>query len=171
MLSVRLPLASAAVLVVLAVARVWMVWDSLPPVMASHFGPSGRPDGFMDRGAFFAVFGIVAGVTFSLLLALRWVLPRVPADFINMPNKDYWLAPERRRESLSRLSDWMDGFAVLTAAFLLFVLELTLRANVSRTSLANAPLLAGLAGYFLVTIALLIVLYRRFRTPDDRDAP
>jgi hypothetical protein len=29
----------------------------------------------------------------------------------------------------------------------------------------------GVAGYFLVTIALLIVLYRRFRTPDDRGAP
>jgi hypothetical protein len=41
----------------------------------------------------------------------------------------------------------------------------------TRTSLANAPLLAGLAGYFLVTIALVIVLYRRLRTPDDRDAP
>ncbi|MBW2377786.1 MAG: DUF1648 domain-containing protein, partial [Deltaproteobacteria bacterium] len=35
--------------------RVWSMWTQLPDTMASHFGPSGRPDSFMSKEAFFLV--------------------------------------------------------------------------------------------------------------------
>lgn len=43
-----------------------IMWDSLPDVIATHFGPGGEPDGFAGKA--FAVFVIPA-----IMLALHWV--------------------------------------------------------------------------------------------------
>jgi hypothetical protein len=52
----------------------WSVWDQLPPRMATHFGASGQPNGWMMRDTSF-IFAMV--VTALVLAALTWALTRV----------------------------------------------------------------------------------------------
>jgi hypothetical protein len=52
----------------------WSVWDQLPTRMATHFGASGQPNGWMPRETSL-IFALV--VTVLVLVALTWTLTRV----------------------------------------------------------------------------------------------
>ena len=67
----------------------------VPDPMASHFGLSGRPNGWSSH------FRMIAGLTvlvlvFAAIFAVTFFFSRVPDRLISLPNKTYWLAPERR---------------------------------------------------------------------------
>lgn len=162
----RLPLIAGLVVIALAAARVAAVWDRLPPTMASHFGPSGRADAFMPRDGFFWVFGGLAGGTTLLVLLMPWLLKKLPPSLVNLPHREYWLAPERRAEAIARLGGWLAWLGVALAVFMFVALELTLQANLERRPLANGPFMAALIGFLALTIGMLVGLYRRFRIPE-----
>jgi uncharacterized membrane protein len=159
------PLLAAGLLAAATVARVAGAWDALPERMASHFGPSGAPDGFMPRADFVTVMALTGGGTVLLLTLLPQLLRFVPAELINMPNREYWLAPERRAQTLARLGVWMAWLGVLTGALIAAVVELTIRANQGHTSL-DMGTFATLMGVYAAGVALvLFMLVRQFRTP------
>ncbi len=58
----------------LTALQYWSVWDQLPARMATHFGVSGQPNGWMTRETSL-IFAIV--VTTLVLVALTWALTRV----------------------------------------------------------------------------------------------
>jgi len=51
--------------------RFWLVWDQLPPRMASHFDANWNPNGWMPRDA---AFGFALGVTAFLLMVFTVIL-------------------------------------------------------------------------------------------------
>ncbi len=58
----------------LTAVQYWSVWDQLPARMATHFGVSGQPNGWMTRETSL-IFAMV--VTTLLLGALTWALTRM----------------------------------------------------------------------------------------------
>ena len=58
----------------LTALQYWSVWDQLPARMATHFGVSGQPNGWMTRETSL-IFAMV--VTTLVLVALTWALTRV----------------------------------------------------------------------------------------------
>jgi hypothetical protein len=58
----------------LTALQYWSVWDQLPPRMATHFGASGQPNGWMARDTSL-IFALV--VTTLVLVSLTWALTRV----------------------------------------------------------------------------------------------
>ena len=99
----------------------------LPDRLATHFGNNGRPNGWMDRDTFRWFYWImVLGVPifFAGITALIRVLP---PSLVNIPNREYWLAPERRRETLHRMVDLMSLLSAGTMAFLLLLFHATVR--------------------------------------------
>src|SRR5664279_3490148 len=93
-------------LLVLVVAGgfVWLTSGELPPVVASHFGPGGTANGFMGKGMYIAVMLAVV-VAVPALVGMSGQLVRVlPVQLVNLPNKQYWLAPERRAATIESLS-------------------------------------------------------------------
>jgi hypothetical protein len=161
----RAPLLVGLLVLALAVLRVLAVWDELPRRMASHFGLNGHPDAWTSRGRFFATYALIVVGVVGLLLLLPWLLRSLPAAFVNIPHRHYWLAPERRSFTLGKLA-WLLRWVALAVALLLFgILELTLRANLDR-----APLGTGswwILGAFLAFMtAWVLVLLRTFGRPD-----
>ena len=98
----------------------------------------------------------------------------VPASMINMPNKQYWLAPERRAESMAWLvsvvSPFMLKIGVGVNALLVVVLGMALRANLTpepRLTYAMPVTLVFLALVTAASIYLIVKVYRRFgRVPS-----
>ena len=87
-----------------------------------------------------------------------------PPQLIDLPNKQYWLAPERRAATLDSLSSMGLPFAFALVVFLCFVHWLVLKANaVQPAQLAEVPLLVGLAVLGVATLLWLLALFRRFR--------
>src|SRR5262249_61256788 len=72
----------------------------LPERVASHFGSDDDPDAWMTRnGYLFFILSLVL-VYPGLIGFLIGFLPRVRPEWVNFPNRDYWLAPQRRGDSL-----------------------------------------------------------------------
>lgn len=142
---------------------IWLTSAALPPNMASHFAAGGAANGFMSRGAY---VGVMLGVTLvaPLLVALSGQLVNVlPTRLINLPNRQYWLAPQRRAATIASLSSLSLYFASALVVFLCFVHWLVVRANESPVPrLESVPMFAGLALFLAGTVIWLIVLLRRF---------
>jgi len=144
-------------------AFVWITSGDLPPVVASHFGPGGAANGFMGKGAYTTLM-LAFVVAMPALVAWSTLLVRVlPTKLINLPNRQYWLAPQRRATTLEALSSLSLPFAFVLAVFLCFVHWLVVQANAARpATLPETPLFVGLALFGLATLLWLVTLFRRF---------
>lgn len=152
-----------------AATFVWITAASLPAMMASHFDASGAANGFMQRASyvhFMLAIVVAAPLATGLLPGL---LLQVPGIRINLPNRDYWLAPERRAATIASLQRQMAGFAVLLVIFLAYVHWLTVRANQTIPPTLPSRWFFGGLIVFVVAVALWIgVLNQRFRLPSQR---
>jgi hypothetical protein len=146
---------------------VWLTSDRLPSLVASHFAVGGVANGFMQRSTY-VVFMIAVTVLVPSLIALSGRLVHVlPIDLINLPNRDHWLAPERRAATLASLSARPVAFAALLAAFLCFVHWRVVRANLLQPPrLDETPFIAGLVLFAIATAVWLALLFLRFRRPS-----
>lgn len=142
-------------------------WRHLPQRVATHFGPGGEPNDWMDRTSSVLVSGGFQ-LFFPLLLVsvvrlLRWI----PNGFINIPHREYWLAPERRESSLEWLELPMAGIAGLVAALMMVLSHLTFRANAGAGKLEEFPFFVCLAMHLGGTAWLVIRILRHFgRVPQ-----
>jgi uncharacterized membrane protein len=162
----RKPLAIIAVLFAIALVRSASVFERLPRQMMSHFDGHGQPNGAMSRGTFFAMFGLVGAGTVLVLLFIPWLTRAVPPSLINIPNREYWLAPERRAQVGEKIGAFGAWSAVVTALLLVVVLELVLRANLARAPLETVPMWLALGAYLLAAFGSIVWLLRAFRIPD-----
>jgi hypothetical protein len=122
----------------------------------------------MPRGiyiAFMLVF--VIGLPLLLVLVTSFALGR-PNARINLPNRDYWLAPERRAETLNFLRACLRWFGALLVTFLCYAHWLVVRANESQPArLAQSWFIGGLVVFLIATLIWLRVLLGRFRNRTD----
>jgi uncharacterized membrane protein len=140
----------------------------LPERMASHFGLGNLPDGWMSKDAFAAFYlGITVFMT-ALFGGIGALLRVTPVDMINLPNKDYWLAPERREATIAAMGQLMEKMAIATNFLLIAIHQLVIQANLSdpvRLSNASWLLLVGYLGYTAVWTTALI---KRFARPASQ---
>lgn len=135
----------------LAGAIVHLVWAAgqLPDVVASHFDAAGRADGQSTRATFLALYGVVIfvlGISFGGIGAL---IARLPDAAVNIPHREYWLAPERRAATLAWLVDQMALIGAVTIGFMIATMHLVV--------LANQPGRDGLPGVFWPLFTLYMV--------------
>jgi len=143
--------------------------QDLPPTVASHFGAGGVANGFMPRAGYTVFMAVLTlGLPLLLPIALRMV-SRLPPTMINLPNRDYWLAPERRGATFHYLATMGGALGFLLLVFLCFVHWQVVQANaVQPPRLAEGPFLGALVLFIFCTItwlgAFLAHFYRRPRT-------
>jgi serine/threonine-protein kinase len=139
----------------------------LPERIATHFDGAGRPNGWMTRagmGSFDVMFLVfVLGVVIGSALLIRVL----PVSLINVPNRDHWFAPERRRQSHTRLLKHMLWFACLMVGFIIGVNHLVFLANLQPTGahLPGAGMVALLVSFLAVLVFWTVRLYRLFPKP------
>ncbi|MFO1042560.1 MAG: CehA/McbA family metallohydrolase [Planctomycetaceae bacterium] len=138
----------------------------LPEKVATHFDITGLPDGWMSRTLHLIFIGLF-GIGFPLLIiGICWSVRYVSPVTINIPHRDYWLAEERRLESVDfvfRHSIWLGclGIAFITGLHWAVVL-----ANRQQPPHLSTPMILGIAGGFIAGVTVWIIfLYRRFPAP------
>ena len=101
----------------------------LPDPVATHFGSGYLANGWMSRDEYLA-FSLVFSVFLPVVIAgLAGWLPRVASRSVSLPNKDYWLAPERRAATLESITVRAITLGSLFAIFMGGVHWLILDAN------------------------------------------
>jgi len=148
-------------------AFVWWTSGSLPDVVASHFVAGGAANGFMPRGSYVASMLALVVVVPSLLCSLGWLSGRIPPRFVNLPNKQHWLAPERREATLASLGRFGLWAGYATLGLLCALHWFVVQANTQHPPrLEQAPLVGLLAVYFVALfVGIIMVLGRFFRVP------
>jgi uncharacterized membrane protein len=160
----RIPRVLFFAIVLAAIAQCVHDFPLLPDRLASHFGASGIPNGWMTKSQFFITFAIV------LLPALAvefWVSHRIaknPDARLKLPNKEYWLAPERRVATSNFLAYHSLWLACLAVCFVSGLELSILQANRQLPPhLPMAALLAAVGPFLAGTVFWVLVVMRHFR--------
>jgi uncharacterized membrane protein len=149
-------------LAVAAALHMIYYYPLLPDRVASHFDAYGRPNGWSGKTTFFSIYAGVVILMAIIQITTRLSFARMPVSLINLPNKDYWLSPERRAESMVVFMKYMSGFWSATLFFLMSTMHLAIRVNLGwRQSLGDWFFLL-LAAYILFTLVWTVALIRRF---------
>jgi hypothetical protein len=111
---------------------------------------------------FFLSAGLVIGLTASFSL-IGVMIRRLPQRWINLPNRAYWLAPEREVETRSHLAGWCWAFGTVLNLFLAFIFHMVFLANTSDPVAMNNPVMrSGLAVYLTVALGSVVALLLHF---------
>lgn len=154
------------VIVAIHVALAVMSFFLLPERVAVHFGPGGIPDSWASRETNALVMMAVELPLFVLILISPSAVLRLPARWINLPNKKYWLREENRPAAAARLQIMMYEFAIVLFTFLLFVQFLVWAAHgQDPVRLDEKLMLKGLVLFLIYTAWWCVRMFRRFRLP------
>lgn len=139
---------------------------SLPDRVASHFGTEGLANGYMTREGY-RCFMLFFTVGFPALMVLGiGGLPRLIPQYANFPNREYWLAPERRAQAFDFLTAHALWFGILLVLFICAVHWLVVQANMQHPpQLANGPFLTSLGMFLAALVVWIIMLMRCFSVP------
>lgn len=148
-------------------AYVLATTDLLPARLASHFNAAGAADGFMTQGAY-QLFMLGFGIGLPLLVVIGiTLLLRHAQESINIPNKEYWLAPERRAATVAFLQAHATWLGTFLALFMGYIHALLLQANAVQPPRLPEESLFGAMGVLLVVVLLwgLLLPWRFWRLP------
>ncbi len=166
--SIWLPLAAFSVAVGFCIGDLMYWYEDLPDPVASRFGVDGSAIGWSSKQQFFTVsLGTLALLT-AVLLGSCGLLFVLPTTAMNLPHRDYWLAPERiaetRRMTVGRLLWMMTATMTLIAA----IYHGVLLANLNPPP--TLPMGGYLIPYLIFTVAWLAEFLWRFsKAPPTED--
>ncbi len=140
-------------------------YPKLPYKVAIHFNASGFPDNF--SGKLFSALMQVGVVIFMALVVFvsDYFIKHGSDNFINIPNRKYWLAPERRERTIDLLSSFVYWLGILTNLFLIFVSQRIINVNLNPEMTLGHHFWAYLTAYLL---SLFISIWIFFRILNSR---
>ena len=96
-------------LLVLIVAPIVVYATSagLPERVATHFGSGGLANGWMRHDVYLAFMLLMSTLLPLVVVVLTGFVPRIAVSQIKIANRDHWLSPARRAETLA----WLAGHA------------------------------------------------------------
>jgi uncharacterized membrane protein len=147
-------------------------YPQLPGVIASHFDARGTANGWQTKSVFFGVFVGMSVLSIVIGFGLAAIIGAVPMQLINLPNKQYWLAPERRTDTLEYLKAYFGWFSCSLYVVMIVAFDYAVQSNLHGDSPPSVSrlwfTLAAFMGFMLVW---LIRLFRHFGQPRRDGIP
>ena len=149
-------------LIVLVAVQVMYYYPQMPEVVASHFDGRGAPNGWSSRNLFFAIYlSMIALLAGIFIFVPRWSERRIGFS-LKIPNRDYWLAPERLEQTRAFFQRQMIVMGVVHLLLAIFTVQLAIMANLGQETQLHSGIGWALGLYFLFIIAWLVHFWRYF---------
>jgi uncharacterized membrane protein len=162
-MNARLPKLVFGVMVIYAAIHFFSYYSQLPAVVASHFDVHGAANGWQTKEAFFVVFAGVTILAAILVFVLPALIAIVPRQFVNLPNKDYWLSPERVATSHQFLSTWFAWYGCAVYGVIFVAFDYAVKSNLGLEARPDPALLwYGLGAFGAFTLGWIVRLGLRF---------
>ncbi|MBS0243316.1 MAG: DUF1648 domain-containing protein [Proteobacteria bacterium] len=147
-------------LIAVCAARVVTLWPALPERIAVHFDAAGRPNGWSSREGLIGILALQFGL-FALIFLSAGGLKWLPDRNLRLPNKDYWLDPQRRDSTFEFIALWLRWFLLLVFGFVSWLTLRALEANLTATphlEVTNSTMVA----FATIAAAMIVGLIGRF---------
>ncbi len=162
----RVPRSVFGAIALCALAQAILAFPQLPDRLASHFGAAGAANGWMPKPTFFVVYAAMIALAAVVGFYAPRSIAKKPALSIRLPNKEYWLAPERREETFAFFSRYFAWYGCILLLILVMAMGLAIQANFSSPPrMATGPILAIIAGFVVFNVAWVIQIMRHFSNP------
>lgn len=149
-------------LVAVAVLQAILYYPQLPDHVASHFDGSGHPNGWSSKIGFFVLDLVMIAFLTAIFLFLPRLLDRFPDSTISLPNREYWLAPERREKTFEFVQNQMLWMGIATLAFLICTFQLVIEANLNSPPALTSSFILLFVAYMVVVAAWTVRFIVRF---------
>jgi uncharacterized membrane protein len=161
----RLPRSIFFAIIAIALAQATYNFPLLPETVASHFNASGVANGWMPKEAFFVVYAIMVLVACVVQFFVPYSIANVPNARVNLPHKDYWLAPAQRESTMAYFKKSFAWFGCALLLLEVLAMGLAIRANFNSPPRVSAvSMLTLVAAFLLYTIVWVILMVRHFST-------
>jgi uncharacterized membrane protein len=152
-----------SVLLLGATADLVAYYPHLPEKVATHFNGAGEADGWGTRQGFLGSWFFSVGFAPALILGSVAAVKYLPARWINVPHRDYWLAPGRSEYTRMVMADMIQRIGVAVFLFIALLNHFMMRANLTpHPNLGPWPWIL-LVGLFTAMAIIIIPPTRRFR--------
>jgi len=152
-------------LVAIALLQSAFYYPQMPPVVASHFDGAGMANGWSSRVVFFAIYLAMIAMLIGIFIGgPRWSGERGKLR-LNIPNREYWLAPARLQQTLEFFRRQMIILGIAHLLLAIYAVQLAILANLHQESGLHGSMWWALGAYFLFFGRWLIHLFARFRKP------
>ncbi|GEP45384.1 hypothetical protein BGE01nite_46750 [Brevifollis gellanilyticus] len=145
--------------------------SDLPERVAIHFGANGQANGWSTRTEHCLWLGAAPILVVAFLGLVLWLASAFPQT-LNLPNRDYWMAPERKRDTLFILAGKNLVLAAIMTGFMSCVHWLILTSNaVTPPKLEAGGLLLPVIGLLSLMMIWVVSLAYHFSNKEDGSAP
>jgi uncharacterized membrane protein len=148
--------------VVIVGAYVWQSSPELPPMVASGFDAAGNAHAMTTRESYRS--GVMfTGVLMPLCMALMiFFASMAPPGLISIPNREYWLQPERIGDMKKYITQWGIAIAVGLCVFMAGIHMLILAAHASKPPVLSQAVWVLAVVFLLFTGVMIVLLIRHF---------
>lgn len=144
----------------------FIVYTNSPDRVAGQFGADGRPTSWMSKKANFFLMQGTEILLFLLFYFLPKLIVRMPVGWINMPHRDFWLAPENLEETKAKLTVLMAEMGVYLFIFFGALTLIIYRAHQSEIIRIHMPKFwMSLAVFLGLTVYWCVKFYNAFKKP------
>ena len=157
----RLPRMLYVFLVLVCLLMMGYYYPQMPQRMAAHFAADGSPNGWQPREAFFLFMILVSASSAIVAFFAPWQIASKANARISLPNRDYWLAPERREATMQYIAATMGWFGCGLLFVLISGTYLALRANLAADHRFNSEAMLVVLGASLCSLMFLILGFVR----------
>lgn len=143
-------------------------YASLPPMITTHYdayGTAVKTLSKQDFATYHICFAVIISGIFPLI---GYLISRIPPKNLILPHKDYWLAPERRQQTLDRLCSDFGWLGIVAGGTVVAVNHKIMAATGTNAHGLNPSDLRKIlfwAGALMVFFLLRMIF--RFRRPDE----
>jgi uncharacterized membrane protein len=159
----RLSRALICLLIGFFIAQIGYYYPNLPEQIASHFNASGEPDSWTSKNSFIIFEAIVLLFILSEFTLLPLLLEKSPDSLINLPNKEYWLAPQRRRETFRTMRHFLEWLAIGLLGLFIAINQTTFEANINQTNLSATTMWLIIAVFVAYALVWMIKFTGHFK--------
>lgn len=160
----RLPRMLYVFLVLVCLLMMAYYYPQMPQRMAAHFAADGYPNGWQSRESFFLLTIFLCASSAVVAFLAPWQIASRENARINLPNREYWLAPERREATMRYIASTMSWFGCGLLFVLISGTFLALRANLAPDHrFSSEAMLLVMAAFLLSLMFLIVGLIRHFK--------
>jgi len=135
----------------------------MPDVIASHFNGLGAPNDWASKNGFFGLYlAIILMLVAVFEFVPKWSESRSRLS-MKIPNRDYWLAPERVEQTRAFFRRQMYIMGIVHMMLTIYAIQLAILANFDQEPRLHPSIGWALILYFVILGLWLIHFYLHFR--------